>query len=188
MGTTLTNKNSIQEEIKSRLKLGNACYYSVQNLLSSSLLSKKLKFMIYRTILLPVVLYGCETWSLTLREERRLRVFENRVLRRAFGPKRDQVIGEWRKLHNEGLSDLYSLPNIVRVVKSRRMRWVGHVARMGRGEVCTGFWRRNPRERDHWGDPDVDGRIILRWIFRKREGVVGTEWSWVRIGTGGEHL
>ena len=79
--TTLTNKNSIQEEIKSRLKGGNACYYSVQNLLSSSLVSKKLKIKIYRTIILPVVLYGCETWSLTLREERRLRVFENRVLR-----------------------------------------------------------------------------------------------------------
>ena len=77
-----------------------------------------LKIKIYRTIILPVVLYGCETWSLTLREERRLRVFENRVLRRVFGPKRDEVTGEWRKLHNEELNDLYSLPNIVRVVKS----------------------------------------------------------------------
>ena len=122
LGTSLTNKNSVQEEIKSRLKVGNACYYSMQNLLSSSLLSKKIKIKIYRTIILPVVLYGCETWSLTLREERRLRVFENRMLRRVFGPKRDEVTGEWRKLHNEGLSDLYSLPNIVRVVKSRRMR------------------------------------------------------------------
>jgi len=97
LGTTLTNKNSIQEEIKSRLKLGNACYYSVQNLLSSISLSKKLKIKIYRTIILPVILYGRETWSLTLREERRLRVFENRVLRRVFGPKRDEVTGEWRK-------------------------------------------------------------------------------------------
>ena len=120
--TTLTNKNSIQEEIKSRLKLGKACYYSVQKILSSSLLSKKLKIKIYRTIILPVVLYGCETWSLTLRDERRLRVFENRVLRRVFGPKRDEVTGEWRKLYNEELSDLYSLPNILRVVKSRRKR------------------------------------------------------------------
>ena len=82
-----------------------------------------------------VVLHGFQTWSLTLREERRLRVFENRVLR-VFGPKRDEVTGKWRKLHNEELRDLYSLPNIVRVVKSRRMRWAGHV---GRGEVCTGF-------------------------------------------------
>ena len=91
------------------------------------------KIKIYRTIIMPVVLYGCETWSLTLREERRLRVFENRVLRRVFGPKRDEVTGEWRKLHNEELSDLYPLPNIVRVVKSRRMRWAGHVSRMGQG-------------------------------------------------------
>ena len=81
---------------------------------------------------------------------------------------------EWRKLHNEELNDLYSLPNIVRVIKSRRMRSSWHVARMGKGEVCTGFWWGNLRERDHWGDPDVDGRIILRWIFRKWEGVVGT--------------
>ena len=121
----------------------------MQNLLSSSLLSKKLKIKIYRTtlIILPVVLYGCETWSLTLREERRLRVFEKRVLSRVFGRKRDEVTEEWRKLHKEELSDLYSLPNIVRVVKSRRMRWAGHVARMGEG--CTGFWWGNLRENDH---------------------------------------
>jgi len=86
--------------------------------LSSSLLSENLKIKIYRTIILPVVLCGCETWSLTLREERRLRVFAKRVLRRVFWPKRDKVTGEWRKLNNKELSDLYSLPNIVRVVKS----------------------------------------------------------------------
>ena len=93
LGTTLTNQSSLQEEIKSRLKSGNVCCYSVQNILSSSLLSKNLKIKIYRTIILPVVLYGCETWSLTLREEHRLRMFENRVLRRVFGPKRDEVTG-----------------------------------------------------------------------------------------------
>ena len=92
------------------LMSGNACYHSVQNLLSSSLLSKKVKIKIYRTIISPVVLYGCETWSLTLREERRLRVFENRVLRGVFGPKRDEVTGEWRKLHNEELNGLYCSP------------------------------------------------------------------------------
>jgi hypothetical protein len=103
----------------------------VQNLLSSRFLPKNLKIKIYKTIILPVVLYGCETWSLKQREERRLRVFENRVLKKVFGPKRDEVTGECRKLHNEELNDLYSLSNIVRVVKSRRMRWAGHVARMG---------------------------------------------------------
>ena len=91
LGTTLTNQNSIQEEIKSRLKLWNACYYSAQKLFSSSLLSKTLKIKIYNTTIMPVVLYGCETWSQTLREERRLWVFENRVLRRVFGLKRDEV-------------------------------------------------------------------------------------------------
>jgi hypothetical protein len=95
---------------------------------------QKYKIKTYRTVILPVVLYGCETWSLTLREEHRLRVFENRVLRRIFGPKRDGVTGEWRRLHNEEHYDVYSSPNIVLVIKSRRMRWVVHVA-------CMGEWR-----------------------------------------------
>jgi len=103
----------------------------VQNILSSRLLSKNLKIKIHRTTILPVVLYGCETWSLTLRTERKLRVFENMVLRRIFGPRRDEVTGERRRLHNEELNDLYSSPNIVRVIKSKRMRWAGHVVRMG---------------------------------------------------------
>ena len=97
----MTNQNSIQEEIKCRLKAGDSCYYSVQTLLSFRLLSKNLKIKIYKTIILPVVQYGCETWSLTLREESRLRVFENRILRRIFGPN-----GEWRRLHNEELHSL----------------------------------------------------------------------------------
>jgi hypothetical protein len=96
----------------------------------SRLLSRNVKIKIYKTIILTVVLYGCETWSLTLREEHRLRVFENRVLRRIFGLKRDEVTGGWRKLHNEELHGLYSLPSIIRVIKARRMRWAGHVASM----------------------------------------------------------
>ena len=106
LGTTLTNQNSIHEEIKSRLKSGNACYYLVQNLLSSRFLSKNLNIKIYRTIIPLVVLYGCKNLSLTLREECRLRMSENLVLRRIFGPKRGKVTVEWRKLHNEELNDL----------------------------------------------------------------------------------
>jgi hypothetical protein len=130
LGTTLTNQNSIHAEIKSKLKSGNACYHSVQNLLSSSLLPKNAKIKIYRIIILPVVLYGCESWSLTLREDCRLRVFDNRVQRRIFGPKRDEVTGEWRRLHNEELYALYSSSKTIRMIKSRRMRWEGHVARV----------------------------------------------------------
>jgi len=185
--TTLTNQNSIQEEIKSRLKLGNACCYSVQNLLSSRLLSKNLKIKICRTIILPVVLYGCETWWLTLREEHRLRVFENKVLRRVFGPRRDEVTGEWRKLHNEELRYLYSLPIIVRVVKLRRMRWAGHLARMGEGRGVHRVLVGKPEGKRPLGRSDVDGRNILRWIFGKWEGVE-TGWSWLRIGTDGGYL
>jgi hypothetical protein len=109
LGATLSDQNCIHGEIRSRLNSGNACYHAVQNLLSSRLLSRNVKIK-KKTIILPVVLYGCETWSVMLREERRLRVFENRVLRRIFGLKRDEVTGGWRKLHNEVLRGLYSHP------------------------------------------------------------------------------
>ena len=113
--------------------------------------------LIHLFIILRAVLYGCETWSLIFRVEHRLRVFENRLLRRIFGSNKDHVTGEWRKLHNEELNDLYCTPNIFRVIKSRRLRWEGHVACMGGGVVYTGFWWGNLRERDHLGDPDVNG-------------------------------
>ncbi|KAJ4447468.1 hypothetical protein ANN_09475 [Periplaneta americana] len=100
------------------------------------LLSKNLKVRIHKTVILPVVLYGRETWTLTLREEQRLRVFENKVLRKIFGAKRDEVRGEWRKLHNAELHVLYSSPEIIRNIKSRRLRWAGHVARMGESKKC----------------------------------------------------
>jgi hypothetical protein len=121
LGTTLTDQNCMHEEIKNILNSENACYHSVQSLLSSRLLFRNVKFKIHETIILPGVLYGCGTWSMALREEHRLRVFENRVLRRIFGPKRDEVTGEWRKLHSWELHNLYSSPNITEN-KSRRMR------------------------------------------------------------------
>jgi cell division protein FtsL len=127
LGKTLRNKNYMHEEIKRRLNSGNAWYHSVQSLFYSRLLSGDLRVKIYKTIILLVGLYGCEIWSVTLREEHRLRVFENR---RICGPKRDEVTGEWRKLHNEELHNFYSSPDIIRQIKSMRMTWAKH----GRGE------------------------------------------------------
>jgi hypothetical protein len=125
------------------------------------LLSKTLKIKIYRTIILPVDLYRCGTLSLTLKEEGRLRGFENRALKRIVGPMTDEVIGEWRKLHNKELNDLYSSPNIIRVIKSRRMRWAQHVARVGEKRGAYRFWWGSLKERDHMEHPGVDGWIIL---------------------------
>jgi hypothetical protein len=121
----VTNQNLNKEEIKRGLNSDNGCYHSVQNLLSYRLLSKNLNFRIYEIINLSVVLYGFEAWSLTVREHR-LRVFENWVLRRIFGPNKYEVMGGWTKLHNEELHYLYSSPSIIRIMKSRRMRWTGH--------------------------------------------------------------
>jgi hypothetical protein len=154
LGTTLTDKNCMHEKIKNRLNSRNPYYHSVQSLLSSLMLSRNLKVKIYKTIFLPVVLYGCDTWSLTLREEHRLRVFENRVLRGIFGAKWDEVMGKWRMLHNGELHDLYSSPDIIRQIKSRRMRWAGHVARMGKGRTLV-----RPRRRWEDGIRTGSGRL-----------------------------
>jgi hypothetical protein len=141
-------------------------------------------FRIYKTIILPVVLYGCETWSLTLRKEHRLGTFENRVLRRIFGPKRDEVTGGWRELHNEELHDFYSLPSIIRIMKTRSMRWAGHVARMGEKRNACRLLVRKPEGRRPLGRPR------RRWLdnIRRDLGVVWTGSVWLRIGTGGELL
>jgi hypothetical protein len=122
-----------------------------------------------------------------LGEEHRLKVFENRVLRKIFGPKREEA-ESWRKLHNDELHSLYSLPNIVRVIKSRKMRWAGHVTRMGREEVFTGFWFGSPKARGHWEDLGVGGRITLRCTLG-RQGTMGrTGFSCFTIGSSGELL
>jgi hypothetical protein len=185
LGTTITNQNLIQGEIKRRLNSVNACYHLAQNLLSSRLLSKYVNIRIYKTIILPVVLYGCETWSLALREEQRLRVFETSVPRRIFGPMRDEVIGDWIKLHNE-FHNLYCSPIIMRVIKSKRMRWSGHVALMGRIEMHIGFWWESRKDILHYGD--VGGKIILKWILERWDEMVWPGFIWLRIGTSGGPL
>jgi hypothetical protein len=146
LGTTLTNQNCMHEDIKSRLDSGNASYHSVQNHLSSHLLYRNVRVKKYKALILPFVSCGCETWSLTLRKEHRLKVFENRVLRGIFGPKTDEVPGEWRMLHNKKLHNLYSLPNIIRQIKSWRMRFV---ACMGE-ESAQGFHGKAERKETIW--------------------------------------
>jgi hypothetical protein len=143
LGTTLIDQNSMNEENKSILNSGNACYHSVQSFVFR-LLSRNVKGKIQKTIIRPVVLYGCETWSLTLREDHRLRVFENRVQRRIIRPNRDEVRGEWRKLHFEELHNLYLSPNIIRQIKSRSVGWAGHVARV------EGFGGKPRRKETTW--------------------------------------
>ena len=144
-----------------------------------------MKYEDIEKFIFPVVVCGCQTWSLTLREERRLRVFGNRVLGRIFGLNRDEVTGEWRKLHNEGLNDLYCSPNICRVVKSRRMRWAGHVASMGERRGVYRVLVGKPEGKRPLGRPRRRRGIILRWIFRKWDVGVWTGSSWLSIGTGG---
>jgi len=150
--------------------------------------SKNLKIKIYRTIILPVVLYGCETWSLTLRKERKLREFENMVLRRIFGPRRAEVTGELRRLHNEELNDMYSSPNIVRVIKSRRMRWAGHVACISEERGVNRVLLGKPDGKRPLGDLGVDGWIILGRISRRWDVGMWTGLDWPRIETGGGRL
>jgi hypothetical protein len=134
-------------------------------------LSKNLKIRIYKTIILPVILYGCETWSLILREEHRLEVFENRVLKRIFGRKRDEVTGEWRKLHNEELHDLYSLQSIIRIIKARTVRWAGHTARMGEKRNTYRLLVGKPEGRRPLGRPR------RRWLDGIRMNLVEVEWG-----------
>jgi hypothetical protein len=153
-----------------RMNSDNACYHS-----------KNVKIRKYKTIILPVVLYGCDNWSLTLREEHRLKVFENRVLRTIFGLKRDEVTGKWRKLHNNELCDLYSLPSVIRIIKLR-MRWMGNVARMGGKGTCISYWWESRRRKRPLGRPRP------RWVGSWRGGMGRCGLDWSGSGTGGELL
>jgi hypothetical protein len=134
----------------------------VQNLLFSHLLSKSIKIKIYKIIILPVGLYRCETWSLILREEHRLKVFEDSVLRKMFGPERNKVTGGSRKLHDEEFHNFYSSRSKIRMIKSRKMRRTGHVARTGRRGMHVGYWLEHQMKRDDWEDQDVGGWTILK--------------------------
>jgi hypothetical protein len=134
-----------------------------------------LKIKIYKTIILPVILYGFETWSLALREEHRLRVFENRLLRRIFGPKRDEVTGGWRKLHNEELHGLYSSPGIVRVIKAKRMRWAWHVVPMGEVRVVYNILVGRPEGRRPLGRPRRRWEDDIKMGFRET-GFEDVDW------------
>jgi hypothetical protein len=133
-----------------------------------------IKKRVCRTIILPFALYGSEVWSLTLREEHRLWVFENRVLRRIFRPKRDEVTREWRKLHNGELHNLYSSPDFIRQMKSRRMRWEGHMARMGEGRNVYRVLVGRPEGKYHLKDQGVDGRMRSKWTLGSLVG----GWGW----------
>jgi hypothetical protein len=139
---------------------------------------KNLKIRIYKTIILPVVLYGSETWSLILREEHGLRMFENRVLRRISGPKRNEVTGDWRKLHNEELHDLYSSPSIIGIIKERRMRWAGHVAQMGEKRNAYRLLMGKPEGRKSLGRPR------RRWLDNIRMDFAEMAWGdvdWISV-------
>jgi hypothetical protein len=146
-------------------------------LLSFSLPAKNANIKIYKTITLPVVLYKCKTSSLTLTEECRLRVFKNMVLRRIFEPKRDEVTGKWGKLHDKDFYALYSSPNTIRMIKSRRLKLAGYVARMGKSIGAYRVSAEKPEgRRPHLEDPGVDGSIILKRIFKKCEREGGMDW------------
>jgi hypothetical protein len=179
--TTLTNQNDIHDEIKSRLN--SRMFAIIQSKIFCLPFSyqKNLKTKIYKTVILTVVLCGHETWSLTLREESRLRVSENRVLRRIFGPK-SEGDGSCRKFHNDELYRLYSSSNVVRVIKSRRMRWTGHVARMGEERGLYRVWAGRPEGRRPLERPSRRWEDNVK-LDLSEKGIDGT--NWLRIGSSG---
>jgi hypothetical protein len=185
LGTMLTDQNCMNEEINSRLNSGNASYHLIESLFSSHLLLRNIKVEVYKTIIVPFVLYGCDTSSLILRQEHRLRVFENSFVRRIFLPQRDEVTGEWRKLHSEEHHDLYLSPDSMKQIESRRMRWAVHMARRGEETKVYRFFVESPKKRDHSEDQGMDGRIGSDCLLgRLVWGVVCNGFYWLRIENG----
>jgi len=181
LGSILNQTNEIREELKKRINLGNACFYSVNKLLGSRVLSKRLKIRVYKTIILPVVLYGSEAWSLTLQDEKKFRVFENKILRKIFGAKRDEETGEWRTLHNEELHRLYNSPDIINVIKSRRLRWAGHVARMSEDRTAYKILIGKPNGKRPLGRPRRRWEDNIRMDLNEM-GYEGREWRELALG------
>jgi hypothetical protein len=182
-GNDNKNQTWTHEKIRKRLNSVTVCYHSAENVLSFRLLAKNVKITIHDLKFLPVVLYGCEKWFLTLREEHRLKVFENRVLRNIYGPKRDEVTEDWRKLHNDKFQDFtpHQLQFGCSTQGDRRGMW--HIR--GRGEVHTGFWWGNQRKRGNLKALCVNGRIILKYILNKLDGRACTGFIWLRRGKNG---
>jgi hypothetical protein len=184
LGKTLKNQNNIHNEIKRRLRSGNAGSYSLQNILFSRLISKTISIKIHKSVILPLVLNGCETWPVTLREEHRLRVSEKSMLRQIFVHERAED-GSWRKWHNDEFLNPYSSTNNGGVIESRKKQWAGHVGRMGEGigvhKVLIGWpegKRLLRRARCRWG-------ITLCWTIQTKESMGRTGFSWLRVGPGG---
>ena len=181
--TTITNQYHILQEIQANWAEAIVAVNSVQILLSSSLLFKSKMIEIYRTVIVRVVLCECETWPFTLKEDHGISVFENMLLREIFGLKKGELRGKWRRSENDELDDLYCSPNIIRVIKTRRMRWVGPVARTGWGQVHTGSRGRGGdlREGHHLVNRGVDGRLIVKQMKKwYREVGSGLIRLWIR--------
>lgn len=147
LGSVLTNGNKIKVEIDTRLKKGNNCYYGLGKVLSAKAVSNNLKVQIYMTLILPVVLYGSETWPLRKAEQMRLEVFGRKILRRIFGPCKDDQTGEWRKRHNQELQNLFQRPYIIKEISVRRMRWAGHTWRK-QGSIIRSVIEKTQQEND----------------------------------------
>ena len=157
LGSILTDDNNISEEVRSRVTSGNKCFFALSNVFKSKIINRKLKITAFNTILKPIVMYGSECWTLTTKDEEFLRAWERKILRKIYGPK--QLDGQWRIRTNEELYQLYQKPDIIKEIKSKRLRWLGHVERMPEDRAAKKVWkgrqegqRKSGRPRNRWMD------------------------------------